>query len=274
MQYTRQKLLLITSVVAIIFLMVYPCKVLLADYYFRRAGNILNDARFDNPNTAEISEATLPAYREAIECLRKSTRLVPSRSDYRKTLSDIYFRLGKWTSVMKITETALPAEAISAEEAFKNAQENIRIAIVLNPLNADYHLASSQFYRIADRDNEKTARELDLAIEAAPMNAALRYEVALQYLLLGNKEKALEHSRMLAHMDESYRVHYDSPSAGTAPRRDAWYVSRLAGSYLSKSMEIVWRASGKKADPVRSIVPDNPDAQQALLLFLERKGIE
>ncbi len=274
MRDAKQKHLLIAAVIATVFLLVYPCKVLLADYYFARARNILTKQAVGNPDTAEISETTLPAYREAIESLRKSTGLVPSRPIYWKSLFDIYLRLAKWASVMEITKGALPPDAFSKEEAFKKAEESMRIAIALDPLNPDYRLAFARFWGAADGSREKAVRELHLAVEAAPMNAPLRYELALRYLLLGDKDNALEHARVLARIDESYRLYNDPAGPSAAPRRDSWYVSHLAGSYLAKSMEISWRASGKKINQVRSIVPDNPDAQQALLLFLESKGIE
>src|SRR5574337_697096 len=227
MRSAEQKLL-IAAVIVTAFLLVYPCKVLLADHYFSKAGNILNDAASDGPNAADISETTLPAYREAIKSLRKSTGLVPSRSDYWKLLFDMYLRLGEWASVMETMKEALPPSAVSKEEAFKNAQECLQIAISLDPLNADYRLALAKFYKTADRGSEEAVQELRLAVEAAPMNAPLRYGLALQYLLLGDKEKALEHARILARIDESYRLYNDPALPSAAPRRDSWYVAHLA----------------------------------------------
>jgi hypothetical protein len=132
-----------------------------------------------------------------------------------------------------------------------------------------------QVYRERNGPFDKADREFQLAVGLHPINAELRYAVAMEYLLQSQREKTLDQAKMLARIDESYRMDDDDPGCILArEKRAPWYMSRLAGSYLFKSMEIAWRASGKDAAKVAAIVPDNVDAQETARLFFEFKGID
>lgn len=251
-----KKLFLTAALAGAAFLMIYPCRMLLAEYYSWKASFVLEDPDTDYRRQLDINAETMHVYREALALLEKCAEIVPSRAVHFIAVSEIYVRLGKWAENMGMMKELLPREALTREEAFKKAEENLQIAITRDPLNPDYRLALADYYRTPKTTGKEAEIELELAIKSAPMNVPLRYNVALRYLLSGNNTAAIRHATVLAQLDESY------------------HVSRIADTYLFKSFEIAWRASEKKVETVKSVVPDNPDGEQALMLFLQWKGIE
>src|SRR3990170_3112355 len=228
------------------FLLSFPIKALIADYYYNRVSVILDNKSTDYLDVKEISAGTMPDYLAAIKSLEKSTTLHPTMSIYYKALSDIYARLGIWADTMEAMNAALPANAISSKTAYEHAANYLKTAIALEPTNPDYHLALGHLYDTINANSSLAEKELTRAINAYPVNAPLRYAVASHHLLIGRKGDALEHAGVLARIDNSY---------------------------LFNALEIAWRASG---DPevVKGIAPDNPDARAAVELFLEWKGLE
>jgi tetratricopeptide (TPR) repeat protein len=228
------------------FLLSFPVRAFIADYYYNRVSAILDNKSTEYLDVKEISAGTMPDYLAAIKSLEKSATLHPTMSIYYKALSDIYARLGIWADTMEAMNEALPVHTLSSKVAFVYATSYLKTAISLEPTNPDYHLALGQLYDTIGADSSVAEKELTRAINAYPVNAPLRYAVASHYLLTGRTGDALEHTGVLARIDDSY---------------------------IFSALEIAWRVSG---DPevVKGIAPDNPDARAAVELFLEWKGME
>jgi tetratricopeptide (TPR) repeat protein len=269
----RRRLLITAALLGMALLLIYPCRALLADYYYNRAAGILNDPATEFRDVVDISAETMPAYREAIAALEKASSLMPSRSIYYKALAELHVQLGKWSETMMDMNEPLPGGAPSKAEAIEKARNCLMAAVSLEPLNPDYHLALGQLYDMTG-DFVSSEREYKAAVLAAPHNAALRYSVAMRYLLMGEKEKALEHARALAVMDDSYLIPGTPRKQFMMERRTPEYLAILSGSYLYKSFEITWRASDKDVSMVNKTVPGNEDARDVLRLFVEWKGID
>ncbi len=88
-------------------------------------------------------------------------------------------------------------------DGYRSAIEYLSKAISLEPTNPDYHLALGQLYD-AVGDEGLAEMEFQRAITAFPVNAPLRYTLASYYFRAGKKEQALEQTRILEHLDESY----------------------------------------------------------------------
>ena len=269
----KRRLLITAALIGATLLLIYPCRALLAEYYYNRVAGILDDPATEHRDVADISAETMPQYREAIASLERAAALAPARAAYLKVLAELYVRLGTWAGVMKGMDEPLPADALSKAEAFEKAMNCLKTAVFLEPLNPDYRLALGQLYDMAG-DPASSEREYKAAVLAASHNAALRYSVAMRYLLMGKKDEALEHARALAAMDDSYLLPESPRKELMLEQRPPAYLSMLANSYLFKSLEIAWRASDKDIVVVKNMVPLDREAREVLRLFLEGKGIE
>jgi tetratricopeptide (TPR) repeat protein len=268
----RKRLLLYTALLATALAAVQPCRNLLASYFQERAAAVLDDPSTPERDVLEISEQTLPLYREAIRSLGIACRLAPSRPIFRKALGDLYLRMGGWSAAMEsMGQLPLPAEAISGNDGFRAGRECLRTAVLLEPANPDLHLDLANAYSL-NSENGPAERELRVALQAAPMNSALRYEIAVRYLREGRNQEALEQAEILASFDDSYRLRDSPVKQFMMDRRTNEYRALLARSYLFKALEIGWRASGKNTELVRRMVPPGDEAQQVWQLFGEWKG--
>src|SRR3972149_9163703 len=167
------------------WLISFPIKAFIADYYYNRVSVILDNKSTDYRDVKEISAGTMSDYLAAIKSLEKSTTLRPTMSIYYKALSDIYTRLGIWADTMEALNEALPAQTLSSKVAFVYAASYLKTAISLEPTNPDYHLALGQLYDRIGADGSVAEKELARAIHAYPINAPLRYAIAGHYLLTG-----------------------------------------------------------------------------------------
>lgn len=269
----RSKAFIAVGLLATALLSVHPCRMLVADYYFGRAAVVLDERATDERDITAISAETMPAYRTAVHSVQQAAAWDPANARYVRALADMFLRIGRWEDAMSMLNEQLPEDARSAEEDYKEAKAMLTNAIQHDPLNADYHLAMGQL-EAGNAGNARAWQELQLAIEAAPMNALLRYAVAMQYLNGGKKDKALEQARILAAIDESYVAFGSAQKTQVERMRNPWYEARLTGSYLFKSLEIAWRASDKNVGTITAMVPANPEAQEAVRLFFEWKGME
>ncbi|MDZ4164453.1 MAG: O-antigen ligase family protein [Smithellaceae bacterium] len=266
-QKWRDLVICATIILLAIVMLSFPVRDLAADYRYRQVSRILDDKTTEGLDALPISESTMPAYLAAIESLNKAAALSPSNSLYQRALSDLYDRLGKWSAAMQSLNSPIPATAPGKKEAAEKALFHLGKAISLEPTNPDYHLALGKMY---DRGGEPgpAEKELKKAAAAYPVNAPLRYSLAMHYLLTGRKGDALEQARTLAKIDDSYIMRESRQKDYTMERQTPGYLSWLSRSYLYSALEIAWRVS---RDPkvIRGIAPDNPDASQAVELFLE-----
>jgi tetratricopeptide (TPR) repeat protein len=171
---------------------------------------------------------------------------------------------------MQSLKAGVPASALSGRDAADRAFFHLRQAIKLEPTNPDYHLALGRLYDTGRGDPNLAAGELRKAVDAFPVNAPLRYSVAMQYLLTGRNGDALEQARRLARLDDSYILRKSEYHTDMIERQTPGYLSMLAGSYLYSALEIAWRVS-RDPEVVKGIAPDNPDADRVVQLFLASK---
>jgi hypothetical protein len=275
------------------FLLQFPVRTLVADVLFTMAPRLLDDENTEALDLLDISEETLPAYHAAIKRIRHASLWDPGNSMYIKAQADLYDQLGTWTEVIKQVGEDLPERMMSESEAQGRTKDLLTDAINLEPSNPDYHLAlySSKLAGWQDEkstslksDNtggnqdDKTASfladDLEKAVLLYPNNSPIRYAVAVQYLILGEKSKALEHAKVLAARDDSYRLPDRTGSGALIERRSAVYLSFLAQSYLAKAFEIAWRASGQDYLIIKAMTPDEREARDALELFIAMKGVD
>jgi hypothetical protein len=276
----------------------YPVRTLVADVLFTIASRELDDKTTDMFYVLDITEETLPAYRIAIEHIRQASLWDPGNSLYPKTLSDLHTRIGTWAEVIGQVSGDLPEGVIAWREEQGRTKNLLAKAIDLEPSNPDYHFAlySSKLASLqADKKNtiqsltlnvqqevksEQSVKpesfmtdDLEKAIQLYPNSSPLRYAVALQYLVIGAKNKALEHAKALASRDDSYRRPDTTGSAASMERRSAGYLSFLAQSYLTKAFEIAWRASDNDLAQIRVMTPPGQEAKDTENIFLETKMI-
>ncbi|MFO7667338.1 MAG: O-antigen ligase family protein [Desulfobacterales bacterium] len=271
--YPRKPLRVSFLFLLALILLSFPVTDLAADYCYGRVAGILDDETTEALDVKPISESAMPSYIKAIGSLKKAAVFAPSRSAYQKALSEIYARLGTWSETMESLRAPLPANAIPTREAFEAAVKYLEKAVSLEPTNPDYHLALGQLYDRAGGDARLADRELKRAAEAYPVNAPLRYALAMHYLLSGRKGDALEQARVLARIDDSYIIHESELKAEIMERQTPGYLSWLSRSYLYSALEIAWRVS-KDPEVVKGIAPDIPDAARVVQLFMEIRATQ
>lgn len=232
-------------------LITYPVRTLVASCYFQWATSILREDVLDK-RALPVSGQTLPDYFEAIQSLEKAAVIAPSKSLYYSALSEAYTRIGNWAAV-EVIHAPLPVGSMNSRDAYHRAGHYLKAAITSDPSNPNYHFVLGSLYDIADRDSGRAEKELSRAISAYPVNAPLRYAVALAHLKAGRRGDALEHAAVLAGMED------DNLSPLTA--------------YFPKALEIGWRASGNP-EVVKGLSPGTPQARKLTESFFLLKGIK
>ncbi|MDI6726174.1 MAG: O-antigen ligase family protein [Smithellaceae bacterium] len=267
----RDRVIYASILLLAVVMLSFPVRDLAADYRYRQVSRILDDKTTEGLDALPISESSMPAYLAAIESLKKAAALSPTNALYQRAQSDIYDRLGKWSEAMLSLNSPIPAGAPSKKEAAEKALSHLKKAISLEPTNPDYHLALGKMY---DWGGEPGPAEKALKKTAAayPVNAPLRYTLAMHYLLTGRKGDALEQARTLAKIDDSYVMRESRQKDYTMERQTPGYLSWLSRSYLYSALEIAWRVS-RDPQVIRGIAPDNRDASQVVELFVELRGL-
>lgn len=271
------------TIAVLAFLLQYPVRTLVADVLFAMTSREIDDPTTAELDVLDISEETLPSYRTAIERIREASLWDPDNSTYAKAQADLYIRLGIWATVIGQVGGNLPKEIMEGSKAQMRAQDLITKAIDLQPSNPDYHLALANVHgdRIDNVDGFNTEKpagqsydELEKAVQLYPINSPLRYAVGMQYLIIGDKSKALEHAKALATLDDSYRLPDTIGNNASIERRSSKYLSFLSQSYLTKAFEIAWRASGQDYRVIKAMTPDEQEARNVLQVFMEIKGFD
>ncbi len=269
-EYKPNGYAVIVLFIGAIGLLAYPSLTLLAEHDRIGALSVLEDPASAYREMLDISAETIPAYREAIDDLKRAAAFRP-RPSLLKMQADLYLRLGKWADAMENMGEQVPTGALTKDEALAGARASLAAALSMEPFNPDYHLALGE---LNDLTGTPADDEYRLAVLAAPYNAALRYLVALRQLNRGKKAEALQEARALAAMDDSYVLPESPAKQLMMERRTPEYLSVLARSYLFMALEVAWRASDKDISLVKKMVPDSKDAQEVLRVFLESKGID
>ncbi len=247
----KERKIQFASIAAALFVMAalisYPVRSLLADYYYHKAALFLEKTTADKGNALPISGETMPHYLEAITSLEQASAMAPWDASYDKALSELYIRLGTWAAAMEGMNAPLPVGALSSKAAFEKAALCLLAAIRHEPTNPDCHYALGCLYDLTDQNSGLSEKELDRALAAFPVNAPLRYAVAMEHLNAGRGGDALEQADVLMKIDD-------------------------AGAWTFRTFEIAWRAS---SDPrvVRGLAAGNPEAEDIAQKFLASKGI-
>lgn len=279
----EQSLILVAVIIIFTAAMVYlPMKTLRSEYYYNRMTNDLDDSSTEYIDVIPISGDSIAHYNKAIRSLEKASAILPTETMYLKALADIYARLGKWQEVMDVLDETPRKDAppffkggvggVLSEDPYPKAIASLNKATSLEPTNPDYHLALGQLYDEINKTSDAD-KEFTRAIKAYPINAPLRYELAIHCLNTGRKGDALEHARILAGIDTSYILPDSAKNRQMAERNMPSYTAILYNSYLFKALEIGWRVS-RDTEAVKGIAPDNPDADEVVRLFMESKGVE
>ena len=254
-------------------LLYFPASSFMADYHYGRISRILDDPATDYLDMMPLLLATLPDYRAALHAAERAHALEPNQALYAATVAEQYARLGRWAAALELTNSPLPTGVPKQDHSFRQAERYLQTAVRLEPTNPDYHLALADIYDVYRKDTVKVDAELKLAAEAFPINGAVRNAVAMHYLLAGRKNEALAQARQLAKSDDSYKLYESPQKADTLERMPQWYVNMLYRSYLFNALEIAWRVT-RNPQVVQSMVPDSPEAQIVLGVFMDSKGIE
>lgn len=256
-------------ITALLFLL--SLKALVADHYYRKASVLLLDREAGTGDRLAISLENMSLYAASRESLRTAIRLAPGHAEYYRAAADLDLRLGKWAEAMEQLGQPAPG-VLSGQESFNNARSALMAAIHLEPANPDLHLALARVYQANGDDAALVDRELTTAVEAAPVNTAVRYAVALHYLLAGRKERAMEQAAVLARIDDSYKPLDEAEYKIFAQRKGPEYIRRMTKSFLFKAYEIAWRASDKNTDVIKKMTTASSDAVDVQTIFLNGKG--
>jgi len=252
----------------------FPVRSLLGAWQYHEAIALLDDPSTEYRDVSAINQESLHYYGIALGILQKAADLKPAKSRYEKTLADIYQRIGTWTEVMEDLQAPVPGGVLSSHAAYERSLNHLRSAIDQEPANADYHLALGKLYAAREQTRDQADNELRIAAACHPTSPGLRTAVAMQYLLLGMRDQAFAHAKILAQIDDSYFVWDPLSGSSRLGRRTPELVAHLSRSYLMQAFEIAWRASYEKSDDVRRIVPDNPFALETFRIFMEGKGVD
>lgn len=265
---------LAAALIVLLLLSLVAARTLVGAFLYASVPGILADRAMEGTAAIkDLSEDTVPAYQEAIRTLELAAGADRSRALVRRAMADISVRLGSWTETMEILRAALPEGMPGSKQAFDRASVHMREAVRLQPTNPDHHLAYGHLSRMSG-DDDIARREYQRAADAYPVNASVRYAVSVGFLAAGMHAEALEQAKELARIDDSYKIPGSGISRQAIEQRAPVYIRRLSGSYLFKAFEIVWKASVKDINMVRSVVPDNEEARDVFELYLEVKGIE
>lgn len=261
------------ALTSLLFLSGLSARTIIGAYYHGKIQGILDDRSSEESATLkDLTEETVPAYREAIGTLDKAILFDPSRALFRKTLADIYARIGSWAEAMGLLNMPLPDGTPSSREAFELAIANIRETIRFQPTNPDNHLAYGHL--TAEMKDIDTARkEYRKAVDTYPGNSPLRYAVVMECLSADLSDDALVHAKELARIDDSYKITEPDKKRTTRDQQSSAYMNHLYGSYLFKSFEVIWRTSSRDMNMLRQSVPDNDEARDVYEIFLESKGV-
>jgi tetratricopeptide (TPR) repeat protein len=251
LQAKRRRLFVTAGLCVTALLLMYPVKTLSSRYFHSRAVSIMKAGPVADGST-EYGEMTLRRYQDAIQSLERASALDPSRPDYRKAQADLHLRLANWMRILESMGEVLPSGAPTSAAVFQKAEAAFNEAIRLEPMNADHHFALAVLQDAVDSLSGRSEKELERAIKAYPVNASLRYAVAVQHLTHGRPGQALEQATVLAKL------------AGAAE-------SGPARSQLFSAFEIAWRAT-KDMQVLQGLCPDQPKALLVLDEYMRRKG--
>jgi tetratricopeptide (TPR) repeat protein len=250
----KNKYISVAAIGVAALLLIFPLRAVVGSYYYQRTFSLLLDSSNGREVVPPVTRETLPKYAAAIQSLETARSLVPSNAIYHKAVSELYAKLAIWAMVLEGLNVELPPAAPTSKQSFEKAEAAVKTAIRLEPTNPDHHIALAGLYDLMDKLSGLSEKELARAIQAYPVNAALRHAVALQHLNAGRPGDALEHARTLAKIEGA---------AVPGPNK----------TWLFNAFEIAWRAT-KDVQVVQGMAPDDPESLRVLREYLKWKGIK
>lgn len=257
----------------LLLLMVHPVRTLLGEWQYHRALVLIDDPLTDRADVIDLDGDTIGLFERSLKHLERAHAAVPAEVRYLRKMSGIHALFGEWNEVMTAMGVALPQGSETMRMSYLHAQKSLMKAIEQSPADASLHLDLGIL--------SFTMGELDImdiefkrAVSFYPVNSAMRYAVALRYLLAKRNADALQQARELAVRDDSY-VMQDTARARLLKERNlSEYRARLQGSYLSRALGILWRAGKREPTYYEELFPQgNHDGREAVRLFLEGKGL-
>jgi len=150
-------------------------------------------------------------YEDAIAYYKKALSIDPKYSDAMNNLGVTYSELGNWDEAIRYFKMAIENPLYSTPERaytnmayayykkgdYENAEEAIREALIRFP---DFPVANyiHGLINIARGDDASAINDLKKAIAMAPDYMDAHWEIANTYLRIGERDKALEHFRIIA----------------------------------------------------------------------------
>src|SRR5207244_10039018 len=151
--------------------------------------------------------------------IKQAIKLEPSNAEYRELL-------GRYL-------------ALSGQN-LDGAISNYQAAVDLNPYAARYWLDLASAYQVANRTSEQR-ESLERAVEADPTTPHVAWEAANFFLVQGDREKALQHFRVVLAND---------------PEK------------VDAALQLCWRATGDENRILNEALPERPDLYFSFLRLL------
>lgn len=268
----RKTLVRVFMTVLAVLLSAAALSLFAADRLKSFAALVLDDERTEYQDTRELSRETLPVYARSMDALAMARAFSPFDETLERSLGYLYFRLAVWADAVRKLGAETTDAASSSAEYRGLALLHMRSAIALDPANAQQQVLLGAMLAESG-DGEGAGAHLDKALALGPMNASLRYAAAMQFMMTGKRDRAMQEAKALAAMDDGYLFRGTELEAHQArEQRMPSYELKLSSSYLYRSLEMLWRLSGKDRTLVERAVPENADAREVLRLFWEQKG--
>lgn len=263
----------VSTLILMLTLLYQPVAFFIAELRFSSIETILDNKTTEVLDTKNITTRAMPDYLKAVEMLKRASALEPSRAQYHRSLGDYYMKLGKWAQGKEQIGLPLPQGALSSKDAYESAMAELKQAIELEPADPDHHLAMGTLLDAMKADPALSEKEYERAAQAFPVNAPLRYAIIQQYVNTGRSGAALEHTRILALIDDTYKLSDKVDKKEILETRPRYYLTKISKSFLFYALEIAWSVS-KDVQVVKGIVPENDEAKVVSEYFFELNNID
>lgn len=268
----RQKIFISSCMLSVLTGMALSFMQFIADLQMTSALRMIDDPTTEYRDAIAITHETLPVYEKFLTKLNRAVVIYPISPVYKFAAADAHRKIGLWLNTLSLLSDEEPNAFREGTNHLYKAFKYYRQAIAIEPTNADTHIALGTL-AAWEGDMTTASEELERATMAYPINSAVRYAVAAQFLVADMPEQAVAHARALAKNDDSYMIMNMDQKKFIVENNRPRYEYMLTASYLFKSFEILWRASGKSVKMIQEAIPDNEEARDAAELFFAKKGI-
>jgi len=262
----------VAGVALVLALSVFPVRILLGEWRYRAAERILDDPATGTLDLVDLSDATFGTYREALRLIAAARAAQPGNVRYGRAAVELHAKLDAWKTTMALLDAPYAGDGHAAGDDRQLALRGIQDMIGYDPLNAHLHIAQGILQARAENP-AAAAASLERAAQLYPVNAEVRRIVSQQYLIMHEERSAIEHARLLARYDDSYRTDDEHTLAQYHEQRPAAYEDRLRHSNLFLAYEIAWRASHGDRSLLEEMTPADEEAREVLAVFFNMRGV-